>query len=374
MATTADYAAEGLLDGLEGRAREEREELLEWLHRDQGLDLDDLREASANGTLLFLAARGTLGGGNDHSAREVAELTGVPLDLYLELRRANGFPAVNDPDARELGPGDLESARLARTFLDAGLDRDQLIGTARVLGRGLGQVAELMRQVNLELQLKPGASERELAEGMARGAEQLVPLVGPLLEQVLRGQLRQVVQTEAITAAERESGSLPGAREVGIAFADLVGFTRLGEQIPPEELQRIAARLTDLATDVVPAPVRVIKTIGDAVMLQSPDPAALLRAAFALVERAAEEGEEFPQLRVGIAAGQAVSRAGDWFGRPVNLASRVTSVARAGSVLATEEVKGAVGDEVARFSFAGSRRLKGVPGEVRLYRARPRDA
>ncbi|MEA2306301.1 MAG: hypothetical protein QOH43_3581, partial [Solirubrobacteraceae bacterium] len=75
MAPTADYAAEGLLDGLEGRAREEREELLEWLHDDQGIDLDDLREASANGTLLFLGARGTLGGGNEHSAREIAELT-----------------------------------------------------------------------------------------------------------------------------------------------------------------------------------------------------------------------------------------------------------------------------------------------------------
>ena len=371
MALTTDYAAEGLLDGLEGRAREERQELLEWLHEAEGLGLAELRESSANGTLLSIAAGGMLGGGTEYTAREIAEQADLPLELFVDLRRANGFPAVSDPDARELGPGDVESAQLARTFLDAGLDPEQLLSTARVLGRGLAQVAELMRQINLELSLRPGATELELAQAYARGARQLVPMLGPLLEQVLRGQLRQVVETEAITAAERESGSLPGAREVGIAFADLVGFTRLGEEVPPEDLERIAARLTDLAVDVVTGPVRVVKTIGDAVMLASPDLPALLRCAFALLERAAEEGEAFPQLRVGVAVGPAVSRAGDWFGRPVNLASRVTAVARAGSVLVTEEVRNAIGPDAARLSYAGTRRLKGVQGEVRLYRARP---
>ena len=102
----------GCSTGWRARAREEREELLEWLHRDQGIGFDDLREASASGTLLFLGARGTLGGGSEHSAREIAERTGVPLDLYLDLRRANGFPDVRDPDACVLGPGDLESAEL----------------------------------------------------------------------------------------------------------------------------------------------------------------------------------------------------------------------------------------------------------------------
>jgi adenylate cyclase len=370
MSPVVDFAAEGLLDGLEGRAREEREELLDWLHRERGLDLDAMREASATGTLLFVAAGGTLGAGSDHTAREIAELTGLPLDLYLDLRRASGFPGLA-PDARVLGPGDLEAARLARSFLDAGLDREHLISTTRVLARGLSQVAELMRQVNLELRLKPGATERELAEGLAGGAEHLVPMLGPLLEQMLRDQLLQVVETEAITAAERESGSLPGAREIGIAFADLVGFTRLGEEVAPEDLERIAARLAELAAEVVQPPVRVVKTIGDAVMLASPDLAALLRASFALLDRAAEEAEALPQLRIGIAAGPAVSRAGDWFGRPVNLASRITSVARAGSVLVTAEVREAAGDDVARYSYAGARHLKGVPGEIRLFRARP---
>ena len=104
-----------------------------------------------------------------------------------------------------------------------------------------------------------------------------------------------------------------------MAFADLVGFTQLGEALPAEELERVASRLGDLARDVVEAPVRFIKTIGDAVMFVCPDPLALLNAVLDLMEAAA--GEEYPRLRAGIAFGSAVNRAGDWFGSPVNVAS-----------------------------------------------------
>ena len=100
--------------------------------------------------------------------------------------------------------------------------------------------------------------------------------------------------------------------------------------MPPEELESLANRLSALARDVAAPPVHFIKTIGDAVMFVSTDAAALLRAALELL--AAAEKEDLPQLRVGLAAGSAVRRAGDWFGSPVNLASRVTAVARPGSV------------------------------------------
>jgi adenylate cyclase len=83
------------------------------------------------------------------------------------------------------------------------------------------------------------------------------------------------------------------------------------------------------------------------------------------------EGAEFPQLRVGLAWGSALSRAGDWFGRPVNLADRVTAVAKPGSVLVTRELRDAVAHERYRWSFAGARRLKGVRDPVALFRARP---
>jgi adenylate cyclase len=127
--------------------------------------------------------------------------------------------------------------------------------------------------------------------------------------------------------------------------------------------------LSGLARDVASPPVHFIKTIGDAVMFVSTDAAALLRAALELL--AAAEKEDMPQLRVGLAAGSAVRRAGDWFGSPVNLASRVTAVARPGSVLVAESAHELIGDcDDFTWSFAGARHVKGIDGEVKLFRAR----
>ncbi|HTM85216.1 MAG TPA: adenylate/guanylate cyclase domain-containing protein, partial [Mycobacterium sp.] len=183
-----------------------------------------------------------------------------------------------------------------------------------------------------------------------------------------------MMETEAVTANERAAGAaLPGARQVTVAFADLVGFTRLGEQVSPEQLEQLANRLAELGHEVAVPPVRMIKTIGDAVMLVCPDPAPLLTAVLQLVE-AAETADDLLRLRAGIAAGSAVSRAGDWFGSPVNVASRVTGVARPGTVLVTADVHDAIrdggGDGGFQWSYAGARRLKGIGDEVKLYRAR----
>ena len=156
-----------------------------------------------------------------------------------------------------------------------------------------------------------------------------------------------------------------------MCFADLVGFTRLGEEVPPDELSRLAVRLEALASDAAEPPVRLVKTIGDAAMLTSPEAGPLLEAALDLVDAAEAEGGDFPQLRAGAALGPALLRAGDWFGRPVNLASRITAIARPGSVLAEREMREAVPDAYG-WSYAGERRLKGIREPVRLFRARKR--
>ena len=126
-----------------------------------------------------------------------------------------------------------------------------------------------------------------------------------------------------------------------IAFADLVGFTELGESVPVEELGSVAGRLSRLAGEACEPPVRLVKLIGDAVMLVSPEPEPMLETTLRLVERAAED-ERYPPLRAGIACGQAVHRWGDWFGTPVNLASRLTTRARPSTVLVSAEVRDAV--------------------------------
>jgi adenylate cyclase len=362
-----DFAAEGLLDGLQGENRAARLELLEQLAAD-GIALEELRAATRDGRLLFVAAERVVGAQPRYSMRQVGERVGVRPEFLMALRRAHGLP-VPDVDAVVCSEGDLEAAATARRFLEAGVDEEQQLAVVRVLGHGLGQAAEAMRATVLNLVLEPGDSEAELARRYAERVDAFMPMVGPMLEQMVRLHLRHMVRTEAISAAERAEGALPGAREVTVCFADLVGFTRLGEKVAPDELGRVAQRLVELAGEHLRGEVRLVKAIGDAAMLVSPEPSGLLDVALDLVDAADAEGADFPQLRVGMASGAALSRAGDWYGRPVNLASRVTAIARPGSVLATREVREAAGD-VYRWSSAGARSLKGVDEPVRLYRVR----
>lgn len=365
-----DLDAAGLLEGMHGDARAERLELLRWLREDQGYALEDLQRATESQTLVLMPSERVIGGEHRLTEAQVAQQAGVSPEFLRALSQANGIPvSVEDSELAVYTEIEVQAARMARSFVDAGLSEDQVLGVARVLGRSFAQIAEMMRQLTFELVLSPGSTELELARSYQAASQQLVPSLGPLLQTVLNLHLRNAVATEIVTAQERSAGALPGAREVVVGFADLVGFTRMGEEVPPETLGAVAGRLEDLAAEAVAAPVRVVKTIGDAVLLVSTDAAAMVHASLDLVDVAAAEGEDFPQLRVGIASGPAVSRAGDWFGAPVNLASRLSGVARAGSVVATEEVSEAVGEQVA-WSFAGAKRLKNVTHEVKLFRAR----
>jgi adenylate cyclase len=362
-----DFAAEGLLDGLEGEARGERLALLEQL-AGEGVPLAELRRTSASGTVIFLPADRVIVGPERYTAAEVAERSGVEPEFLVAARRAMGLP-IPDPDEPAYTEAEVESA--ARTLLarEAGISDEEILELLRVLGRGLSQAAESLRALPLKLVLEPGMSERDLASRYAEAAAALYPMVDPLISNVLALHLRHSAQSEVISALERGGGRLPGSREVAVCFADLVGFTRLGEEVPPDELGRLAVRLEALATEAAKPPVRLVKTIGDAAMLASPEAEPLLEAALALVDAADAEGEDFPQLRAGAAIGLALPRAGDWFGRPVNLASRITAIARPGSVLAEREVRESARDAYG-WSYAGERRLRGIREPVPLFRAR----
>jgi adenylate cyclase len=362
-----DFAAEGLLDGLTGEQRRERVALLESLVAD-GVPLSELRRTTASGTIMYLPADRVILGPERYTAREIAELSEIDEDFLIAARRAMGLP-IPEPDEPTYTPADLESARMIDVGRAAGIDDDVQLELLRVLGRNLAQIAESLRALPLTLVLEPGISEPELAHRYALAAEQLYPLVNPLVSNILALHLRHATQSTVVSAIERGGGKLPGSREVAICFADLVGFTRLGEEVPPDELGRMAVRLEQLATEAIARPVRLVKTIGDAAMLACEEPEPLLANALALIEAADEEGEDFPQLRAGVAVGPALLRAGDWFGRPVNLASRITSIARPGSLLAAGEIR-ALALDAYRWSFAGERRLRGIREPVALFRVR----
>lgn len=357
-----------LLDGLEGPARAERAELVEWL-LEQGVTADEIR---ATDPPLLLATRHLVGDDGTYvSSREISERYNIDLTLLQRVQRAVGLAGVEDPDAVVHMRADGEAAAYVQRFIDLGLDPDHVVLVVRVLAEGLSRTAEVMRYTALATIMHPGATELEIAQASKALTSQIAPILGPMIENMLFMQLRHMMETEAINAGERAAGKpLPGARQVTVAFADLVGFTRIGEVVSPEELGQLANRLADLARDVSVPPVRFIKTIGDAVMLVCPEPAPLLDAVVKLVE-IVDSDNEFPRLRAGVASGMAVSRAGDWFGSPVNVASRVTAVARPGTVLIADSVWEPIA-ETGQFgaSFAGQRRLKGIKNDVRLFRIR----
>lgn len=362
-----DIAATGLLDGLDGTARAERAELIDWL-LGRGMSVEQIRGTAVP---ALAAARQIIGDDGEYvSARQMSTQAGMDVDLLQRIERAMGLSTVDDPDAPVHLRADAEAAAFAQQFIDMGYGPDQIVEITRVLSDGLSHAAEVMRYAALSTIVEAGTTELDVATRAEALVREAAPLLGPMIENMLMVQLRHQLETEAVTETERAGGVVvPGARLVSVAFADLVGFTMLGEMLPPEDLERLANRLGAMARDVAVGPVRFIKTIGDAVMLVSADPEALLDAVLDLV--AASDADDFPRLRVGVATGLAVSRAGDWFGSPVNTASRITGVARPGSVLASEAVHDAVGD-TDRFvwSFAGARHLKGIKGDVKLFRAR----
>jgi adenylate cyclase len=362
-----DFVAEGLLDGLEGVQRAERLALLRYLAAD-GVPLAELRRTTESGTLMFLPAERVIGGRARYTAAEIAQRGEVAEDFLIAVRRAMGLP-IAAPEEAVYTEADLEAVRMSHVAHAAGISDEEILDLMRTLGRGLAQAAETMRTLTLRLVLEPGVSEHDLARRYADAASQLSPMLGPLVTNLLNLHLRQMAQSEALSAAERSGGQLAGSREIAVCFADLVGFTRLGEEVPPDELARKAVRLEALTSEVIDAPVRLIKTIGDAAMLTSLQAEPLLDAALDLLDAADAEGEDFPQLRAGIAIGAALSRAGDWFGRPVNLASRITQIARPGSLLAEREVRESAPDSY-RWSYAGERRLRGIREPVPLFRAR----
>jgi adenylate cyclase len=191
--------------------------------------------------------------------------------------------------------------------------------------------------------------------------------MGPVLLHQLNLHLREQATRDVITRADLAAGTRSRTRDVAIAFVDLSDFTRLGQRLPPDRVGAIGNRMAALATDAARPPVELVKTIGDAAMLVSPDVDPLLDAVVELKKAIHEEGEDFPGARGGVAYGPAVSRVGDWFGPAVNRASRIVDIAKPETVLVDEPTTEHAGK---KFAFKRTRRksLKGIERRVRLFR------
>jgi adenylate cyclase len=363
-----DFEAEGLLQGLEGEARDARVALLEGLAQ-RGVPLEELKQAVAESRLALLPIEHALSGeGPRYSAEEVADRVGLDLGVVTRVWRAIGLSEA-PPDERVYTDEDIEAATRAKAFLDAGLPEEGIIQVARVIGMTMAQLAAANRELIASSLRRPGDTELDVALRYAGAARQFTPMLGPMLAHAHSLHLREQIGHDVVALAELGAGSAPGTSEVCVCFADMVGFTRLGEQVPIEEIGLVATRLTELANAVAEPPVRLVKLIGDAAMLVSSEPRELVAAALALIEAAEQGGGGVPaaarrgRLRHSARARRRLVRASGEPRQPGH------GDRAADSVLVTEEAREAAADGF-KYSFAGERRLKGIQGRVRLFRVR----
>ncbi len=371
-----DYERAGLLDGLTGEERRTRVSVLESLAAD-GVAIDAMRDAIDGDRLGLLLLERTLRPEDGHSFTDVCTLTGIEPDVVRLWFQALGRPLAPSPDDPIYTDEDVEIAQRIHRYRSLGFSDQEMMPVVRAIGRGVLNIADALGGLLGEALLRPGEPEPELALRYATEARRIVEDDSLHLVHLVAAALADRIRSHALAVEESNAGRLRGAQEVTVCFADLVGFTDLGETVTAVELSEVAELLSATATQVAVWPVRLAKVIGDAVMLVSPDPTALLRATLELVESWSQADDGRPALRVGVAMGVGVPHAGDWFGPPVNLASRVTETARPGHVTVTAAVHDAIvasapDDSPFRFRAAAPRKFKGVRGAQRLYRVQRR--
>jgi adenylate cyclase len=360
-----DFEAEGFLEGLDSEeAREARRQLVRDL-LDADVSLDELREAAAQNRLATLPLELAYTRDCKHTLRQALDELGFSEEFMRRNYLALGVPQP-ELDEPAISDEDMEAWRTIKLLFDSGVDEDTVIALGRMSGRTAAQTAEALIETFTQLYARPGDTERDFGLRMADVAKRLEPALAPMMTTPVRLHLRQLVRHEAVVQVERATGELPDTRDVTVCFADLVDFTSLTERVESLELGEVTERLETLSAECAEPPVRLVKLIGDAAMFVCPDPETLVETTGALLERA-DADDRLPQLRAGIAAGQALQRAGDWYGHPVNLAARIAAVAEPGTVFGDRAVAERTGD---RFDWdeREAQRLKGIADDVELFR------
>jgi adenylate cyclase len=338
--------------------------------RERGHALEDIRRATHEGRLAFGSVEDLLPGAESHfTLEQAAEETGLEEALIERIYTAMGYNAVS---LQRISQDDLQLLRYVAAVLAAGFPLVALLQLVRVYGQALAQIADAeVRLFHLyvhEPLMRDGVPGIEIAEEMEGLAAELLPLASPIMDHVHQRFLAHFVEQDVVGHMETDlagAGVDLGRLRVAIAFADLAGYTRLTEEEGEEEAVSAVERFIDNVSHTLPDDARVIKTIGDEVMIVGSDPAALVDWAVGFQQLVAER----PLPRIGIHYGEVIYRDGDYYGREVNQASRVAARAAGGEVLVTRPVVEAAGPHL-EFELIGEVRLKGFSEATELFLAR----
>ena len=338
--------------------------------RQRGHSIAEIRLATEQGRLAFGYVDDLFPSGDRvHTLKQAAAETGLEPGLIERIVTSLGLSFAQ---ADSLSDDDLRLLRYISAVLDAGLPLVAMLQLVRVYGQALAQVADAeVRLFHLyvhEPLMLSGATSLEMAEQMGDLARDLLPLSSPVMDQVHQRYLQYFVEQDVVGHMEVD---LEGAAEelgrlrVAILFADLAGYTRLTEE--EGELQAVDAveRFVEAVEVTLPDEARIIKTIGDEVMVVGSDPAALTDWAVGFQRLQSER----PLPRIGIHYGVALYRDGDYYGRDVNIASRVAARSAGGEVLVTRPVVEHAGSHL-EFDRIAEVKLKGFSEPTEIFIAR----
>ena len=340
--------------------------------RERGHSLEELKRAGREGRLAFGFAEELFPRSDEehHTIEEVSEETGLEPELIERILVILGTPLGQE---RQLSPEDVNAMRHCASVLAAGFPLVAFLQLVRVYVQSIRRIADAeVRLFHLyvhEPMIRDAIPELEMAEGIGELAGDILPMAAPLTEYLHARYLRFFLEQDVVGHMESElgtAGSQVHHVPVTLCFIDLTGFTRYTEEEGDLEALDVVENFVRTVEATLPPEATIVKTIGDEVMVVSPDPASLTVWAVGLLDRFPER----PQPRVGIHYAQAVYRDGDYFGTHVNLAHRVVGRALAGEVMVTDAVAGSLRERGLDCTPIGEVTLKGFPEPTELYLVR----
>lgn len=373
-ATVRRWVSEGLVPQYDGRwtpAAASHVRIVARL-RERGYGIDQIREASQSGRLAFGYVDELLAPSDGrHTLADASRATGLRPELIERVYVAMGVsPLALDSFNDE----DMQMLRYVADILNAGLPLPALLQITRVYGQAMAQIADAeVRLFHLyvhEPLMRAGVPGVEMVQEMEALTRDVLPFISPLMNYLHGRLLSHFVEQDVIGHIEADfEGDVvqEGRMRVAIAFADLAGYTRLTEERGDVRAVEAVESFVEAVSRSLPIDARVIKTLGDEVMVVGADPVALTEWA---VRFAPSAPDGSPPPRIGVHCGDALYRDGDYYGREVNQAARVVARALGGEVLVTRAVVDAAdGAEGLAFQRIGEVGLKGFSEPTELFYA-----
>jgi adenylate cyclase len=341
--------------------------------RERGHSVERIREASQSGKLAFGYIDELLPSSEArYTLRQAARELDVDEQLIERMVAAMGLNALS---TEEISEEDLQVLRYGAEVLAAGLPLPALLQIVRVYGQAMAQVADAeVRLFHLYLHeplMREGVPGVEVAQAMEGMTREMLPFAVPFINYLHGRMLGYFVEQDVIGHIESdlddEETAEEGRMRVAIAFADLAGYTKLTEEQGEAQAVSAVERFVETVEQTLPIDARVIKTLGDEVMVVGADAGTLTSWAVGL---AMQLPSGTPPPRIGIHSGAALYRDGDYYGREVNRAARVVARASGGEVLVTRPVVDAAGrQDGLEFELIGEVVLKGFTEPTELFNA-----